>query len=168
MRRTAVVVVAAGLLIGAAAGYFVHRAIDDPAATPSTSAPAVTEPQPETPVWSSAFETRIGPAVVVAESLEYSDGILALTYDVVPIGPASAETFGFVPAAGAMAAPRDWELAAGGTVYAASVVGPSNRTIRFSVGDGFGLEDIDEVRILSYQVLSPVRFPWDVARDDPC
>ncbi len=92
--------------------------------------------------------------------------MVALSYEVAGIGPGSFEAAGLTPAAHAPASPLTWRLSAGGAVYEAQVVAPSNRSVRFAVGDDFSIDDIEEVRITDYQVLSPVRFLWDVEHVD--
>lgn len=159
--------VASGLLAGVLAAVLPQGWGDGDGPT-TTVASSTTTTVPETPreVWLSPYETRIGPAVVIPTAATLGGAELEVTYDVEPIGPASAAAEGIPAAAEALAGPGDWTLTAGGTTYRSASLSPTNRSVRFAVGEGFLLESIEELRIDSYFAMFPIYIPWDVDSED--
>jgi hypothetical protein len=110
------------------------------------------------PVWVSRKETRLGPAVVVAGGLEIEDGRVLFTYDLEPITPQQG-TLTLDGAGLPPAAPASFTMAYTGGTSSARVLGPSQRATRFDVPPGFTLDEIQEIRVDSYWVAAPARFP---------
>lgn len=133
-------------------------------ATRSTPPPAETtgQPSPTTTAadWSSEREVRIGPSVIVPLTIEDDgSGHIAFSYEVTPVTPQGGEpALDVIPST-----PIAFTLITrDGIEIAATARGPGARTITFDVPDDVTAADAESVRVDSYLVGTPVRFPVDL------
>ena len=163
-----VLAVVAGLVAGVvlAVGFWlvVRPSSDPPPATaptaPAAAATTTTTTGPAT--WVSPFETRLGPSVVVPSSLEVQGGQLVVGYDVFNVtasGPPTAPPEG-------LGAPDRWTLVTAEGEFTARAISPVSRSVRFNVGDGFAVEQIEEIRVDSYRIASPIDWPLPISQGE--
>jgi len=158
MRPRDLGVLAAGLAIGVVLAVLVSAGSD---ADPDATAPTTEETTTTEAVWSAPAEIRIGPAVVVATSLEMENGDAVLSYEVTGIAPAPPGEGG-PSAEDALAAPARWTLIGPDFEIGAEAVAPSSRAVRFQVPAGFQPDAGTGIRLDAYLVPVPVSFPFEV------
>jgi hypothetical protein len=142
-----------GFLLGGACGVGVVLLHDDDRpAESSTTVSSTSTTAPDT--WVSEFETRLGPAALFPISLEVEGTELVVVYDMLPLTPRQPEAE--LVNDGGLAAPSRFTMAWAGGEVTTRVVAPSNRAARFEVAEGFGVADIESIRVDGYWVAAPI------------
>ena len=149
--------VLAGLIAGTIAAVVLAPGGDRPATTGFTSTSA--GPSSTAAAWVRSGETRLGPAIVLPESLDFEGDQVVLSYSISALTPAEVSGMGpSVPAA-----PASFTLLWPGGEIPSRVIAPTSRAVRFRVPAGFTLDQIAAIRVDTYWIAAPARFPFEVS-----
>jgi hypothetical protein len=156
-RGAVVITVLAGLVAGTIAAVVLGPGGDGTASVGTTSTPS--GPAPTVEAWVRTGETRLGPVIFLPEAVGFEGDQIVLSYGITALVPAEVSGMGpSVPAA-----PASFTLAWSGGEIPARVVAPTSRAARFRVPTGFTLDQITAIRIDSYWIAAPARFPFEVS-----
>jgi hypothetical protein len=176
-RRTAVGVLAAFMLAGAAGLFLGNR--NAAASTPTTSTPPVVlSTAPPVATFVQAGETVVGPVAVVATDIRLDGEQVVLDFQLQNLAPLrDAATVTQVEGFGVREVlPEDletvytdqWTLVTTSGDIPGTAANPSARAARFDVGPDFALNSIEEVRLASYALRTPIDadFALDLDNDN--